>query len=325
MRRLSTPRTILRPLEVTDARATFAWFSDPEVMRYIPSAPDATIQQTAERLARYREHERQHGFSKWLITDASTGQPIGDSGFYTLPGDRVELGYRLRREAWGRGLATEVASAWLEVAPAWYGFREVFAFAHRDNAASLHVMKKLGFAYSHEEEFYGMTAPLYRIILPSVSHSPISSPAAMALPALHIPAGSGPTFNLLGLETTVKVTAADSGGAYILSEQVIPPGMGVPPHVHTQEDEVFFVLEGEIEFLVGDKTVIGRAGDILHAPRHVPHAYKGAGVTPSRARFMAMPGDIEAMFAQLASWPSNEPPDLAKLAELCGKYGISFV
>ncbi len=165
---LTTARAILRPFEPGDGQEAFAWFSDPEVMRYIPSPPDPTPRHTEERLARYREHERVHGFSKWLVLDATTRQPLGDAGFHTLPGgDRPELGYRLRREAWGRGLATEIAAAWLAVAPEWYGFREVFAFAHPDNAASLQVMARLGFRYSHTETFYGMSAPLHRLELPS--------------------------------------------------------------------------------------------------------------------------------------------------------------
>lgn len=142
---------------------------------------------------------------------------------------------------------------------------------------------------------------------------------------LHVPAAGGRTFNLLGIPTTAKLAAADTGGAYILAEQTVPPGMGVPPHVHTREDEVFFVLEGEMEFVVGDQTVMGKAGDILHAPRGVPHGYKGAGSRPARARFMAIPGDIEVMFMEMATWPADTPPDMARLAELCAKFGITFV
>jgi len=167
MTRLETARTILRPFEESDAEAAFAWFSDAEVMRYIPNGADASSEDSRARIARYRAHEAKHGFSKWLILDKVTGRPIGDSGFYTLSGGelhgkpRPELGYRLTRQEWGRGLATEVATRWLEVAAPWYGFTKVFAFAHPEHHASLHVIQKLGFTYSHRETFYGMEAPLY--------------------------------------------------------------------------------------------------------------------------------------------------------------------
>jgi quercetin dioxygenase-like cupin family protein len=147
----------------------------------------------------------------------------------------------------------------------------------------------------------------------------------MASQALHIPDGTGTTFNILGISTTIKVTSSQSGGAYVLYEQSVPPGLGVPPHVHTREDEIFFVLEGEVEFLAGTQMLVAKAGDVVHAPRGVPHAYKAVGEAPARMRFMATPGDIEEMFAQLASWPSDAPPDLGKLGELCAKFGISFV
>jgi ribosomal-protein-alanine N-acetyltransferase len=167
MTRIETDRTILRPFEEADAEAAFGWFSDVEVMRYIPHGADTTPEESRARIARYRAHEAQHGFSKWIILDKATGAPIGDSGFYTLSGEslngkpRAELGYRLARDGWGRGLATEVATRWLEVAQAWYGFTKVFAFAHPDHRASLHVIQKLGFTYSHRETFYGLEAPLY--------------------------------------------------------------------------------------------------------------------------------------------------------------------
>jgi quercetin dioxygenase-like cupin family protein len=142
---------------------------------------------------------------------------------------------------------------------------------------------------------------------------------------LLVPAAGGHTYTMLGITTTAKLTAADTGGAYILAEQTVPSGLGVPPHVHTREDEVFWVLDGEIEFVVGDRVVIGKAGDVVHAPRGVVHGYKGAGDKPARAMLMAIPGDIEAMFNEIASWPGDAPPDMAKLTALCARFGISFV
>lgn len=160
---LETPRTLLRPFVLSDAEAAHAWFRDPEVMRYIPMGADATVEDSRARIRRYLDHEAKHGFSKWIILDKASGEAIGDSGFYTLSGEGVwpELGYRLARGWWGRGLATEVAARWLEVAAPWYHFTRVYAFAHPDHIASHHVLEKLGFTTSHRETFYGMEAPLY--------------------------------------------------------------------------------------------------------------------------------------------------------------------
>ena len=163
---LETARTRLRRFQPSDAEAAFGWFSDPEVMRFIPHGPDATLTASSRRIARYLEHEAKYGFSKWIILDRETGLPIGDSGFFHLPDlKRVELGYRLAKPWWGRGLATEVASKWVEVARPWYGFERVYAFANLENAPSIQVMKKAGFHYSHREELYGMDAPLFSLVL----------------------------------------------------------------------------------------------------------------------------------------------------------------
>jgi RimJ/RimL family protein N-acetyltransferase len=159
---LETARTRLRPFQPSDAKAAFGWFGDPEVMRFIPHGADTTLEASTARIARYLEHEAKYGFSKWIILDGETGVPMGDSGFFHLPDlRRVELGYRLATPWWGRGLATEVASKWVEVAHEWYGLDTVYAFAHPENGPSLQVMKKIGFHYSHREELYGIDVPLY--------------------------------------------------------------------------------------------------------------------------------------------------------------------
>lgn len=141
---------------------------------------------------------------------------------------------------------------------------------------------------------------------------------------LLIRSGEGVTFDILGIPTVAKFNADDTSGAYLLSEQIVPPGMGVPPHVHTREDEIFFVLDGEVEFLAGERVIIGRAGDIVHAPRDVPHSYRAVGDNPAHMRFVAIPGGLEGMFRELATWPPG-PPDMVQLGELCGRYGIRFL
>lgn len=160
---IETPRTRLRPFEETDAEAAFAWFSDPEVMRFIPRGPDFEVAGTARRLATYREHHTRHGFSKWLILHRETGETIGDSGPMHLPdGIRVELGYRLARPYWGAGYAEEVARGWL----AWWEVhqpgRPLYADVHPDHLKSQRVLTKLGFERSHMETVFEMPMWIYQ-------------------------------------------------------------------------------------------------------------------------------------------------------------------
>lgn len=161
---IETRRTLLRPFEETDADKTFAWFSDPEVMRFIPGGADRTIEDTRHRIARYRAHEAEHGFSKRLILHRDTGEPIGDAGLYHLPdGKRIELGYRLARLHWGQGYAAEVARGWFAWFDAHLPGHPLFADVHPDHVRSRCLLEKLGFRRTDEAiEVNGMTMLIYR-------------------------------------------------------------------------------------------------------------------------------------------------------------------
>jgi len=134
--KIETNRLILRPFLLTDAEAAFGWFGDPVVMRFTPSGPDTSIDQTKTRLARYTEHQIAHGFSKWIILDRSTGGPIGDSGLLELQDyGWIDLGFRFAQRYWGKGLATEAASAWVHAAFDDLSLDRLTALVHPENVA----------------------------------------------------------------------------------------------------------------------------------------------------------------------------------------------
>jgi RimJ/RimL family protein N-acetyltransferase len=160
---IETERTRLRPFEESDAEAAFAWFSDPHVMRFIPSGPDPTLAATRDRLASYRAQQARFGFSKWIILHRETGRPIGDSGLWHLPdGQRIELGFRLAPAWWGAGYATEVGRAWMAWFDAHRPGEPLFADVHPENLRSQRVLAKLGFEPSHTEVVFGMTMLILR-------------------------------------------------------------------------------------------------------------------------------------------------------------------
>lgn len=133
-------------------------------MQYIPFGADLDLSSTRARIQRYMDHQERHGFSKWIVFDQESGAAIGDAGFFLMPDQkRVELGYRLDRRSWGRGFATEIAQGWLAVAGPWFGFNEVFAFANPENAASLRVIRKLGFSFYRNEQLYGTEMPVWKV------------------------------------------------------------------------------------------------------------------------------------------------------------------
>ncbi len=142
--------------------------------------------------------------------------------------------------------------------------------------------------------------------------------------AIHVSNGTGLLCEVLGMSTTTKVSSRETGGLYYLAEQAAAPGQGVPLHCHSREDEVFFVIEGCYRFLVGEQSITAGSGDILHAPRGVPHGYRALGPGICRLRYMVMPGELEKFFNELALFPEG-PPDLERLEALCGRFGIELL
>jgi len=130
--------------------------------------------------------------------------------------------------------------------------------------------------------------------------------------------------NVLGDNQNIKLTGADTNGQYTLIEQNNEPGVGIPPHVHENEDEVFQVLSGQVEMNVGDKTTILLAGDLIFCPKGVPHSWKVVGEEKARAMLSIFPAGLEGMFKELAELPAG-PPDMEKVTAICGKYNLKFV
>jgi len=131
---------------------------------------------------------------------------------------------------------------------------------------------------------------------------------------------------------SVCLSGTDTGGAYCLLEVSLAPGMGVPRHTHTREDEVYFVLAGELEVTVGEKTFILRPGDTLLAPRDISHELRNSGNTTNHYLLVFSPSGFEEfIMAAAVPAPDNavaptEPPAVAvqNVHELAAGYGIIF-
>lgn len=164
--RIETARLILRPFQPGDAESAFGWFGDPVVMRFTATGPDKSVVQTRARLAEYQKHQREHGFSKWLITDAHSRHSIGDSGLLVLREyGWIDLGFRLAQQHWGKGFATEAASAWVRAAFDEFHIPRLGAFVHPENVASIRVLEKLGFQAERRDIVMGMEAIMFSLDL----------------------------------------------------------------------------------------------------------------------------------------------------------------
>src|SRR5688500_7403512 len=104
--------------------------------------------------------------------------------------------------------------------------------------------------------------------------------AMMRRPTLTQPA-HGRTIAVVGDVYRFLAVGADTGGAYALWEALVPPGGGPPPHVHSREEEGFYVLEGEITFHLGAERLVAGAGTFANMPVGTPHAFRNESDRPA--------------------------------------------
>jgi quercetin dioxygenase-like cupin family protein len=148
----------------------------------------------------------------------------------------------------------------------------------------------------------------------------------------HIPPDEGRSLWVLGELVTCKTTSEQTGGAYSLFEVTTQPHGGPPPHVQHREDESFYVLEGEYEFLVEGHTTRAGAGSLTYVPRGNLHAHKNLGEGASRMLVSQTPGGLHECFFKEIGEPAMDgvgppvegPQGMARIAAIAVKYGIEI-
>jgi mannose-6-phosphate isomerase-like protein (cupin superfamily) len=150
-------------------------------------------------------------------------------------------------------------------------------------------------------------------------------------PAFFKHEGDGVARWWMGSLALIKATSRDTGGRFALVE--IRENEGETPlHVHHNEDETFWVIEGEIEFEVGGEKIAARPGTMLFGPRGVPHRYT-VRHGPARMLFLFTPGGFEELLLQ-TSEPASElrtpgegegMPDFDTLPEIARRFGCELL
>lgn len=133
------------------------------------------------------------------------------------------------------------------------------------------------------------------------------------------------TLDVLGAPVRILLDGKQTHGAFALVEIMGQPGEGVPPHVHTREEETFHVLEGELEIWCGGHTTILRTGDTFFAPRNMPHSPKFIGNRPGRVLVTLTPAGFERAFREMDSESSTGAVTPERAGEILNRYGCSFV
>ena len=143
--------------------------------------------------------------------------------------------------------------------------------------------------------------------------------------------GEGEAWWWVGVLATIKATAEQTDGRYALVEILAPDGYGSVLHVHHQEDEGFYILEGEMTFYVGEQTIKAHPGSFLFGPKDVPHAFT-VDSGPARLLFVLSPAGFEDLIREMGeparelSIPPQleEPPseaEMERMAAIAAKYG----
>jgi len=159
---IETARLRLRRLSADDEHALVELDSDPDVMRWVGSPPGCRPH--AETVERVRQRiGADHGaLGFWVVEGRDGGGAIGLVALLPMPaGGDIELAYRLARRAWGRGLATEAASAIIAYAFGAARLPRLVAVTYPDNVASQRVLARLGFTPAGAVDYKGVRAAQY--------------------------------------------------------------------------------------------------------------------------------------------------------------------
>jgi mannose-6-phosphate isomerase-like protein (cupin superfamily) len=147
----------------------------------------------------------------------------------------------------------------------------------------------------------------------------------MSAKALIVPSGTGPLYSVLGDLMTLKIHGRDTGGALSQFESTCGPHVGPPLHIHHREEETFFVIEGEFEFVCGGERTTGGPGTVVRLPRGVPHRFKNIGETTGRLLITLTPAGAEEFFAAVGALTPEQQSDIPAIIALGAHYGMEIL
>lgn len=134
-------------------------------------------------------------------------------------------------------------------------------------------------------------------------------------------------FQFFGSPTVLHATGENTAGHFCLLEHVtMPPGLASPYHRHHNEDEAFYVLEGQVRFVFDGQWSDAGPGTWVYGPREIPHGFK-VGAQPARILLLCAPAGFEKFVLELCA-PVDAvpaPPDMAKLMAAASKFNVDIL
>ena len=142
-------------------------------------------------------------------------------------------------------------------------------------------------------------------------------------PAFKLESGGGERLRFGEVEILIKIPRDATGGAYTVFEEREP--VDTPLHVHEHEDELFYVLEGEHVFQVGEQEHRAGPGDLVFAPRGIPHSQRRVVPREGRTLVVTSPGGLEGFFRELAEADRDRSLGPEAYARASERYGITWL
>ena len=153
----------------------------------------------------------------------------------------------------------------------------------------------------------------------------MSPPISTVPSTVIVPPPAARVIRAFGDEVTVLLSGQETGGKYSMFSLITPPGGGPPPHLHQNEDEWFWVLEGHAEFFKDGAWNAVPVGSAIFTPRGVVHTFRNAGHTPLRMMMHTAPSGFETFFSRCADeFAKSAPPDMARIVAIAAEHGIHF-
>jgi quercetin dioxygenase-like cupin family protein len=133
-----------------------------------------------------------------------------------------------------------------------------------------------------------------------------------------------PAIKAFGLDMRVLLTTEATGGAISVLMAWHKPGEGPPDHVHFNQEEAFFVLEGSYELTVGDETRTAGRGAIVFIPRNVVHRFKNVGDTTACMLDWSLPGGQDHYFKAISELAAGDGFTSEKVMEISKEFDTNF-
>jgi len=167
-----TSRLILRQFNESDVEPLFNLLGDPEVMRFSVKGPLTRQDILTKYLSSCVKRYSRDGLGQWAVVLKSTGKCIGECGICVqeVEGKReFEISYRICRDLWGLGLATEAAQACCEYGFKKAGLQRLISIIESENVASIRVAVKMGMTLEKSVSFHNLPVLIYSLTIPSVA------------------------------------------------------------------------------------------------------------------------------------------------------------